>query len=87
MSKNFNIKSTIITDLIRISSAAIWYEYDNRYQIETWIFSSDERYKSTQVIHGSWHGDIGKRNPMIKYAKTFHEKVAYKFNNTFNVNS
>lgn len=42
MSKNFNISATKITDLIRVSTAAIWYEHENRYQIETIIFSDEE---------------------------------------------
>lgn len=50
--ENIDLGKTQITDKIRVSSAAIWYEYDNYYQLETWIFSDDkEVQKSRQVIH------------------------------------
>lgn len=53
--KNFNIASTIITDKIRVSSAAIFYEefFGNYYLLETWIFSDDPTIKSRQIIHGT----------------------------------
>lgn len=84
MSKNFNIESTIITDLIRISTASIWSSRDEEYQIETWIFSTDERYKSRCIIHG-W--TPYEDNSLIDQARRFHGKLAYKFNKTFNAES
>lgn len=53
--KNEDLGKTQITDKIRVSSAAIFYEewFGKYYQIETWIFSTDPRIKSTMVIHGT----------------------------------
>lgn len=55
--ENFNIKSTVINDFVRVSSAGIVYEgeeWGNRIQYETWIFSDNRLLqKSVQVIHGS----------------------------------
>lgn len=53
---NISIIHTRITDKIRVSSAAIYYDeaFGDRYQYETWCFSGDPRQRSFQVIHGSW---------------------------------
>lgn len=54
--ENFNIASTIITDKIRVSSAAIFYEnsfFGDYYQLETWVFSTDPTVKNKQIIHGT----------------------------------
>ena len=59
INKNIRIKHDIITDKIRVSTAAIWREeilYDSLHKywlIETWCFSDDPTQKSFQVIHGT----------------------------------
>jgi len=79
MSKNFNIAATEITDLIRVSSAAIFYEFENRFQVETWIFSSDPNHRSRQFIHGSCHeDDVRELVDLGHYARTFHRRIALK---------
>lgn len=75
-SVNIDLGKTQITDKIRVSSAAIWYELHQYYQLETWIFSEDkERCPSRQVIHGT----CGQRIPthMLTWTSTFHRRVAY----------
>jgi hypothetical protein len=54
---NISIIHTRITDKIRVSSAAIYYDeyFGDRYQYETWCFSDDPRQRSFQVIHGSYY--------------------------------
>lgn len=78
MSKNFNIVATQITELIRVSSAAIYYEHENRFQVETWIFSSDPIQKSRQFIHGSSYEDVSMK--LVDYAITFHRRIVFKLN-------
>lgn len=81
MSKNANISATQITDLIRVSSAAIFYEFENRFQVETWIFSSDPNYRSRQFIHGSCHEDDAEvLFTLGHYARTFHRRIVLKLN-------
>ena len=84
MSKNFNISATKITDLIWVSSAAIWYDHENRYQIETIVFSSDPDQKFRMFIHGSHHGDIDQDDKLLEYARTFHRRTTLKLNKKFN---
>lgn len=52
---NVDLGKTQITDLIRVSSAAIYYECwpFNYWQYETFIFSNDDNVKTKQVIHGT----------------------------------
>lgn len=52
---NIDLGKTKITDLVRVSSAAIYYDMGHYqyYQFETFIFSYDARIKTRQVIHGS----------------------------------
>jgi hypothetical protein len=54
-SKSHDLGKTQITDKIRVSSAALYYQADfgDYYQYETWIFSDDIRQRSKQVIHGT----------------------------------
>lgn len=52
--ENVDLGKTRITDKIRVSSAAIYYGnafFGSYYQLETFIFSDDERQKSRQIIH------------------------------------
>jgi len=53
--KNLDLGKTQITDKVRVSSAAIFYENFpvDYYQFETFIFSDDPAIKSKQIIHGS----------------------------------
>lgn len=56
MKQNKNLASTVITDNVRVSTAAIYYDewFGERWQIETFIFSKDERVKTSQIkIHGN----------------------------------
>lgn len=55
MKQSKNLASTVITDKIRVSTAAIYYDewFGERWQIETFIFSSDERIRTRMIIHGS----------------------------------
>ena len=75
MSKNFNIAATPINLFVRVSSAAIWYEAEDRFQIETIIFSDDSKQNFRMWIHGSRHGEIDSIDPMLSYAKTFHGRI------------
>lgn len=77
--KNQDLGKTQITDKIRVSSAAIYYnEWEGeRYQYETWIFSSDERQKSTQAIHGSsfiFDGEMDEN--MVEKTKEIHTHIS-----------
>lgn len=87
MSKNFNIAATKITDLIRVSSAAIWYDHENRFQVETIIFSDDPDMKFRMFIHGNHFGEIEQDDKILEYARTFHRRIALKLNKRFNGNS
>lgn len=52
---NIDLGKTQITDNVRVSSAAIYYDewFGERYQLETFIFSNDKRIRTTQIIHKS----------------------------------
>lgn len=83
--KNIDLGKTRITDKVRVSSAAIWYEemFGNYYQLETWIFSDDERQKSVMVIHGtSWGSEIPQK--LIDKTKKVHKYLADNMNKKFN---
>lgn len=54
--KNVDLGKTQITDKVRVSSAAIFYDewFGKRYQLETFIFSDDKSIQqTTQIIHCS----------------------------------
>lgn len=53
--KTQDLGKTQISDNIRVSSAAIFYEawFGNYFQVETWIFSENPLIKSKQIIHGT----------------------------------
>lgn len=84
MSNNFNIAATQINDLIRVSSAAIFYGHENRFQVETWIFSSDPNHQPRQFIHGSCHEDDAMQLADLgHYARTFHRRITLKLKKYF----
>lgn len=79
--KNIDLGKTQITDKIRVSSAAIWYEswygswYGGYYQYETFVFSNDkEAQKSIQVIHGTYVGGTSSR--LLSKTKKIHKYIA-----------
>lgn len=82
MSNNFNIASTWINPWIRVSSAAIWYEHDNRYQVETFVFSDSQEQRTRQFIHGSTCGEDGI-DELAEYAQTFHRRIVFKLRKRF----
>jgi len=86
--KNIQIKHSQITNKVRVSSAAIWYEIYNQYglmpyyQYETWCFSDDPEQRSFQVIHGTPHSqDAYYHNKAI----TVHEHIVNNLSKKFNV--
>lgn len=74
---NKDLGHTVITDKIRVSSAAIKSfsphtgEY---YQYETFIFSDDERQKTRQVIHGT--SDNNNDEYLTALTKKIHRRIA-----------
>ena len=82
MSNNFNIASTEISPQIRVSSAAIWYGHENRYQVETFVFSKSEEQPTRQFIHGSMIGEDGI-DYLTEYAQTFHRRIVLKLRKRF----
>ena len=82
---NKDLGKTQITPLVRVSSAAIWYEHENRYQVETWVFSDDPFSPSRMFIHGSSHGDILEdEDSLVVRAKTFHRRASNMLLKKFN---
>jgi len=74
---NINLAITIITDKIRVSTAAIYYSewFGEYYQYETWIFSNDKMHqKNVMVIHGTHGGDLDEN--MVKKSKHIHERIS-----------
>ena len=82
-SNNYDLGKTQITDKIRVSTAAIFYDewFGRRWQIETWCFSDDPgKQKTFQVIHGS----IGCRDPehdipvghLVTSAEKIHDYIS-----------
>jgi len=69
--KNFNIASTIISDNVRISTAAIFYDeiFGERFQLETWIFKKEGR--SLMKIH-----DVFANQKGLDYCVRFHTLTA-----------
>ncbi len=74
--KSFNIDHTQITPLVRVSSAAIYYAAEHRFQVETIVFSKDERQRFKMWIHGSVHEDSDFSEKVFFRCKTFHRRVA-----------
>lgn len=76
--KNIDLGKTQITDKIRVSSAAIFYDewFGKRYQIETFIFSDDkELIKTRMFIHFSYHfEDIPQKYKDL--VTRFHNRIS-----------
>lgn len=71
LNKNFNIRSTIINDNIRVSTASIYYESSfcgNFYQLETFIFKKEG--SSNYKIHSVFTNEKG-----LQYCIDFHNKT------------
>ena len=82
---NIDLGKTQITDKIRVSSAAIFYEayFGDYYQLETFIFSDDkERQKTRMIIHGTTGRVIPQK--LIDKVKKIHEKISNNLLNKFN---
>jgi hypothetical protein len=74
---NIDLGKTRITDKVRVSSAAIFYEFwaGDYYQLETWVFSEDKAVqKSKQIIHGTCGITIPEK--LIEQTKTFHRRAS-----------
>lgn len=75
--KNFNIRSTIISEDIRISTACIFYEgnfFGDYHQIETIVFNKKSSMKMkihSTILH----------EKTVDYAIRFHEKLSYLYLN------
>jgi hypothetical protein len=83
---NIYLGKTQITDKIRVSSAAIFYEewFGKYYQLETWIFSDDkERQQSRMVIHGTTCGITITQKEKIKVQKV-HKYISDNLIKKFN---
>lgn len=79
--KNFNIRSTIINDNIRISTASIFYEssfFGDYYQFETFIFKKEDR--SIMKIHNVLSNQNG-----IEYCINFHNKLVSLVKSKLNI--
>jgi len=74
--KNIDLGKTQITDLIRVSSAAIFYEehFGNYFQYETFIFSKDPNQKTHQIIHGTCWSEPSEKLAAI--SKKVHNYIA-----------
>lgn len=69
--KNFNIRSTVINDNIRVSTAAIFYDdwfFGEYFQLETFIFKKEGR--SLMKIHNVIENEKG-----LQYCIDFHNKT------------
>lgn len=79
---NINIDKTQITEKIRVSSAAVFYNemFGNFYQYETWIFSDDARQPSKQVIHGTYPEPSDQ---LLTKTKIIHEYISNELKERF----
>lgn len=76
--KNVNIGATKITDLIRVSTAAIAYDtnwFGSYYQYETFIFSDDPNLKTRMFIWGTSSGEE-LSDKYIKLCETAHRRIS-----------
>jgi len=75
--KTENLAHTQITDTIRVSTASIFYEeYFGTYlQVETFIFSKDERIRTQQIIHGTCSAEY-PNNKLFNKAKKIHNYIS-----------
>lgn len=71
LNKNFNIRSTVINNNIRVSTASIFYEssfFGYYHQLETFIFKKEG--SSLMKIHKVLANENG-----LQYCIDFHEKA------------
>ena len=71
LNKNFNIRSTVINDNIRVSTASIYYEnsfFGDYYQLETFIFKKEG--SSIMKIH-----NVAENEKGLQYCIDFHNKT------------
>jgi len=83
LDKNFNIRSTIINDNIRVSTAAIFYEssfFGDYYQLETFIFKKEGN--SLMKIH-----NVSATEKGLQYCIDFHNKTVCLIKNKLNENT
>lgn len=73
---NVNLASDIITDTVRVSTAAIHMSahFGHYWQLETWVFSEDPTQKSVQRVHTTFYSD-GK----TEWNKRSEEYIIRKF--------
>ena len=76
---NIGLGKTQITEQIRVSSAAIFYEHTDwgipYYQYETFIFSDDPKFKTRMFIWDTSGGkDINKN--LSELTKRAHRRIA-----------
>lgn len=82
MKSNHNIASTQITEDIRVSTAAIYYDewFGERWQIETFIFSNNKTLQKTRmIIHGSESNEdrvLNKSGNLIEKAIKVHNYIS-----------
>lgn len=88
---NIDLGKTQITDKIRVSSAAIFYEFwgGDYYQLETFIFSDDPSQKTRMIIHGTTGREVSeiRKQEVYKVHKYIADNLIKKFNKINNVNS
>jgi hypothetical protein len=76
--ENKNLGITRITDLIRVSTAAIAYEnnwFGSYYQYETFIFSSDPKFKTRMFIWGTSSGEK-LSDKYVRLSETAHRRIS-----------
>jgi hypothetical protein len=80
--KNENLAHTQITDTIRVSTASIFYEahFGNYLQVETFIFSKDERISTQQIIHGTCSAEY-PNTKLFDKAKKAHNYISENLKN------
>lgn len=80
--RNYDLGKTQITENIRVSSAAIFYEaeFGNYFQYETFVFSDSPKIKSRQIIHGS---NCGKSESLENKTRKIHDYISSNLQRKF----
>lgn len=80
--RNYDLGKTQITENIRVSSTAIFYEawFGNYFQYETFVFSEDPKIKSRQIIHGS---NVGKSESLENKTRKIHDYISRNLQRKF----
>jgi hypothetical protein len=86
--KNIDLGKTQITDLIRVSSAALHRDewFGSYWLVETWVFSDDPRQRTFQVIHGDCTSMYGERPPhpeLCDEARKIHRHIVNNLRASF----